>query len=246
MFSKRDSFNDPFDSRPGLIVDLKTKGGRNYIHNLIKANSPLKPAARILETNRIARIQKATHSDEHEGVKNLLDSVGILSLATTWKNLLLWAHYAKHHKGICVAFKSNEDLFRIAFKVIYQDDLPVIIRPQDDPELMIDKTFLTKSKCWEYEDEWRIIKRKVSQYEKDTTHYPDKEFQRLMIDCNGPGFYKFRAKAIESVTIGMRTSASDEKFVIESMISSSNEVPLYRAVASKKKYEIERELIGIY
>lgn len=246
MFSPRDSFNDPFDSRPGLKVDFNTKEGKNYLQKRIKTSSSLKPGARILEAKRIARIEKNAHSDEYDGIRKLLDSVGILSLATTWDNLLLWAHYAKHHKGICVSLKSDIDLFRIAFKVIYQEELPIIIRPQDSAESMIDKTFLTKSKCWEYEDEWRILKRKASQYEKDTTYYPDKEFQRLMVDCNGPGFYKFDHNAIESVTIGMRTNIEDEKFVRDAMSKLGNGTPLYKAKPSKIKYQVERELLAVY
>ena len=246
LFSARDSFNDPFDSRPAFKITLETKEGRKFFQEKLKQRTNLTPSQRILHVQKTAQLQKNATSEDNKGVEDLLDSTGILSLATSWENQLLWAHYAKHHHGICIEFKSDEDLFRMAFKVTYQDDLPTLRRPQDSPELMINKTFLTKSKCWEYEDEWRVIKVTSTQDEKDIAYSSNKEMQRLMIDCNGPGIYKFKPSAISGVTIGMRTTTQDEKFVRDSMIKLAHGIPLYRTVRSKVKYHVERKLLGIY
>lgn len=246
LFSARDSFNDPFDSRPGLKITLETKEGRRFFQDKLKEHSKLSPSDRILYRQKTARLQKNMGPDDNKGVKALLDQTGILALAISWENQLLWAHYANHHQGICVGFKSNVDIFRFAHKIIYQNNLPVILRPQDSLEEMIDKTFLTKSKCWEYENEWRIVKVSSSQEEKNIAYSEDKDLQKMMIDSNGPGFYKFDHNAVESVTIGMKTSPQNEKFVRDTMAKLGHNIPLYKTKPSKVNYQIERVLLGRY
>lgn len=246
LFSARDSFNDPFDSRPAFKVTLDTVEGRKFFQGKLKQHTKLSPSKRIAHLQKTARLQENMKPDDNEGIKLLLDNAGILSLATSWENPLMWAHYAKHHQGICISFKSNMDIFRFAFEVNYQDDLPIILRPQDSASEMIDKTFLAKSKCWEYEHEWRVIKVTSTQEEKNLAFSKDKEMQKIMMDCNGPGIYKFDCNSIESVTIGMRSSKQDEEFVKDAMINLNHRIPLYRAKPSPLKYNIERELLGVY
>lgn len=77
-------------------------------------------------------------------------SVGVLSVSTDWSNLLMWAHYASSHKGICIEFLNNGDSFQ---PVEYVSSFPT---ESDD-------FFLVKSKHWEYEKEYRFVTQKVDQ-----------------------------------------------------------------------------------
>lgn len=246
LFSARFTFNDPFDSRPGFRIAQETAEGRKYILEGIKNAIKISPSQRLLEAQRFSRTQKNPQHGENEIMENFLDKNGILSLASCWENQLMWAHYAKHHKGICIGFKSDVDFFATALKVKYSSELPIILRPNDDGDTVLEKTFLTKSDCWKYEDEWRVIKKTMSQYEIDTTFHEDENIRRLLKDHNGPNLYKFDCSAIESVTIGMRVSDADTNFVIDSMKKAANGVPLYKAKKSRLKYSLERELIGHY
>lgn len=87
--------------------------------------------------------------------------VEILSLTYHYKNLLMWSHYAKNHKGYCIEFEV-EDPSKI-FKVQYLEKMPEgITEPlyfaQDiEKRKEICKYFLYKSKVWEYENEYRVI-----------------------------------------------------------------------------------------
>lgn len=44
------------------------------------------------------------------------------------KNVLLWSHYADHHKGICMAFEPahHPSVFWQAVSVEYSDDFPIV------------------------------------------------------------------------------------------------------------------------
>ena len=89
-------------------------------------------------------------------------------------NLLMWAHYAKDHKGVVIKFECLRELdtaLCIARKVDYVETPPVIatldeyipyITGQDknkiNHDLLIYKLFQSKSTQWKYEKEWRVFK----------------------------------------------------------------------------------------
>jgi hypothetical protein len=83
---------------------------------------------------------------------------GILCFSQTWKEQLLWAHYADKHKGIALGFEIPEgELFKVTYS--YIEDRTKI-------ELTDDKNYneqklldLAKIKFheWEYEKEFRLL-----------------------------------------------------------------------------------------
>lgn len=242
LFSERNSFNDPFDSRPAFRISKNKDSARKFMNNGFPKKS-LPPAKRLIKINQFIEMKKVPTSTGNGPIDALLDSIGILCLTPNWDNQLLWAHYGAHHNGICIGFKSDIDFFRTAQQVSYQEKLPIIVRPDDDPNSVLEKALLTKSKCWEYEEEWRILKNTTSQFERDTTFYQDKELQRLAIDCSGPGIYKFKNDAIHSITIGIRTHPNQVKLVIDAVKKFNPAVPIYRAIQSQTEYKITRHEI---
>lgn len=87
--------------------------------------------------------------------------VEILALTDSYRNLLMWSHYAKNHKGYCIELVV-EDPSKI-FKVQYLEKMPeglnpALIHTKDIEERKkICKYFLIKPKAWEYENEYRVI-----------------------------------------------------------------------------------------
>jgi hypothetical protein len=165
-FSMRTSFNDPFDCRPSFRVG-KGVEVRRYINQGLKSRG-MSPANRLMAISRASRLDPDLFSTE--ATDHHLDNVGILCLAPMWDSALMWSHYSDHHKGICIGFHRGIDIFYTALKVIYQDELPVVTTPIDKGRELYDKVFLTKAKCWEYEQEWRIIKVAMNEEQRDA-HY---------------------------------------------------------------------------
>lgn len=243
LFSERNSFNDPFDSRPAFKISHDRNAAKKFINKGFP-DKTLPPAQRLIKINQLIELNKNPISNSNYAIEALLDSIGILCLTPNWDNHLLWAHYGAHHKGICIGFKSDMDFFNTAQPVSYQEKLPIIVRPDDDPSTVLEKALLTKPKCWEYEEEWRILKNKMSQFEKNIAYYEDKELQRLAIDCNGPGIYKFQKDAIQSITIGIRTHPDQVKIVIDAVNKFNPSISMYMARQSKIEYKITREKIN--
>lgn len=94
------------------------------------------------------------------------------------KNNLMWSHYADGHKGFCVeykfspefAFHRNEESqsFSLINDVKYSNDNDSILK---STEIDTKTAFLSKSKCWKYENEVRIVSFNQN-YRNDFEHIP--------------------------------------------------------------------------
>ncbi|MDY6296540.1 MAG: DUF2971 domain-containing protein, partial [Schwartzia succinivorans] len=81
-------------------------------------------------------------------------------------SLLMWAHYAHNHRGICVEYelmRFNRELMFSPVPIIYSDQKPSLqtidlSNPEEDSSRCFIKCLTTKSKEWSYEKEWRIIR----------------------------------------------------------------------------------------
>lgn len=107
-------------------------------------------------------------------IDNLITEYGIVSFSETPRNMLMWAHYADEHQGLCIGFKENlfesmSNKITTHFKVESYTPLKVSydsIRPQNIDETLdtqdelwtqARRQLLTKSDDWIYEKEHRCI-----------------------------------------------------------------------------------------
>lgn len=203
LFSSRRTFNVPMDSCPGYRLDIEDPIGLARVKLRLREKG-LTAAQRVMELSRLRRRHAGPISFDAIDPDSMLDNAGILCLSDQWDNMLLWAHYAKMHRGVCIGFKTDLDFFQQAMPVIYADDQPIVERTKDDDDTLVRKVFFTKPSCWKYENEWRIVKRYHDF--KGAPAARDKNFD-VAADERGAGFYQFDAGAIESVTLGMHSSA---------------------------------------
>ncbi|HQQ74995.1 MAG TPA: DUF2971 domain-containing protein [Pseudomonadales bacterium] len=97
-----------------------------------------------------------------ENIKKTIENIGICSFSATPNHMLMWSHYADHHRGFCVQYDCREGtrLRRSAKKVDYKDSTPSLSASDFSPDKIsdsIDILWLTKAECWSYEEEWRVI-----------------------------------------------------------------------------------------
>lgn len=93
-----------------------------------------------------------------------------------WDNQLMWSHYANSYAGICIEYDFNkiEEFVGFIYPVNYVEERPTLSMKDigikgltSNKETQIDygevdmaaifNYMLAKNKCWEYENEWRII-----------------------------------------------------------------------------------------
>lgn len=93
----------------------------------------------------------------------------ICCFSTQNDSVLMWSHYAESNKGLCVSYdfnqlESNNNFRSYLFPVAYSDEPSIISQINHNEflskyglEMNLLCNSLTKSKKWDYENEWRII-----------------------------------------------------------------------------------------
>lgn len=209
-FSTYDLFNDPFDC--AMLVDpncskadwetyLRLQGVDSAMVNSIVDDMMIHP-------------EKGTEiiRDSIEKVKK---NIGILCLSDRPNNLLLWAHYADQHHGVCLEFDVLADptLFCIPKKVLYDDNFPTINYFRD-PSAVVE-SLSHKSKDWQVEGEYRVIRHDVT------------------------GLQKFNPKALTKVILGLKCDEPRGNIIRKLLTSDFYPVTqLCKAMKSNTDYRI--------
>lgn len=209
-FSSPLTFNDPFELQtiisPPTFDEVQT-----FLH---EAGASINKKPKSFK----ARIHKEINgqflrSPPTIATRDWLDEIGILCLAESPRDLLMWSHYGSNHKGVCIGFSALEKPFLAAKPITYTDQRPIIpFGSYKTMKLMeAEKIFLHKSKEWAYESEWRCVKRTIKQDEKnfylDTIKADPSKFDEiadLLTEQGGPGNYDFDNMAIKRIYFGCR------------------------------------------
>lgn len=97
----------------------------------------------------------------------LFSSVRCCCFSQKADDILMWSHYAEQHKGIVVSFDPfvgywpNEQ-FR---EVIYSNERLGLPQNDTDANGYVWQMLTSKAKCWEYEQEYRIIRFGITEKE---------------------------------------------------------------------------------
>lgn len=84
--------------------------------------------------------------------KECSKSRGILCFSKSWKNPVLWSHYADKHKGLCLAFEVPDGLLGKVNYVSSRLSIPGTI-----DETFMRALLFTKFEHWAYEQEFRLL-----------------------------------------------------------------------------------------
>lgn len=162
-------------------------------------------------------------------------------------NLLMWAHYAQHHKGAVIQFECLPELDNplcAAMKVNYVTDPPVIAKTVDDyiryltgqPHTVNHKTLfydlcLSKSVHWKYENEWRVF---IPSDLQNPLIPKDASGNEILFDL-----ISFYPQEIQSIYFGCKMS-EDNRQKIETCLSGDFEhVKKYNCIRNEKKYKLD-------
>lgn len=159
-FSAPCVFNDVFDC--DVMID------EEKLFESIKQMCPSIQGMRI--GSPMWKKMRAQAKDSKKGLQKMFEQMrtgmGITCLSESDDSLLMWAHYAKNHRGMCMEYDLLEINQRLKFTpvpVIYSDErvcfdsLHSATVEKDMTKLFIE-SLTSKSPEWSYEKEWRIIR----------------------------------------------------------------------------------------
>lgn len=229
FFNAPISFNDPFDCsmvessfsyKDSDVVDLYN----NFQANGLMGDRPQVKDYDEIPQEFVDQFKAGIVGSIPDIEKKHLRDVGCTCFSEKNDHILMWAHYANGHKGMCLEFDSTQDPFDRALPITYSDSFPqinpinILIKNEDDllsKETL--KPLLTKYDCWGYEAEWRLF---------------HKEPRKL---------YGYPVGALKAVYFGAAVNFADLEIVCLILQGQSKAIKFYRARKSKDKYELEFE-----
>lgn len=160
----------------------------------------------------------------------LRNTTGISCFSEREDSLLMWAHYANNHRGICVEYNLlniNKELGFTAVPIIYSNDRTCFDSIDSYGEKDIWEFFIesltSKSMEWNYEKEWRIIRDQVacgSQW-----------------DVNKKGALLKMIRP-DSIILGCATNLEFEKEIMR--YCDDNKIKLYKMKKDQYEYKLNK------
>lgn len=169
----------------------------------------------------------------NEDIKNKLS---IFCLAERNDINPMWAHYADNHEGICIEYdlKKYENTFlkTICFPINYvekndvtEDLISLVVYKNLENTIFLLKVATTKSKDWEYENEWRIV--------------------FIENDCNYTDFYTNKHYTTfikpKSIYLGLKIGKNIKKEIMD--ICKFRKINLYQMVKKDHNFILKPNII---
>lgn len=223
FFAPATTFNDPFDLRPVFSLNATERTKRKDYERLVKKFEPsLSRRERRAESRKVIAgpLRKENMVDLTETMQKqfadfLTTQIGILSVSTKNDDILMWAHYADSHRGVCLEFDGSFAFMAHSHRVAYSIERRPINQYLDDNDTALQKVLLTKSEHWRYEDEWRLIRNE------------------------GPGLVQFRPHNLTGVIIGAQAGRVTEEYIKEWATQRTTPISIYKASASNSTYSLD-------
>lgn len=159
FFAPREALNDPFEYRyhdkfpddqsefPALAKALLEGRFPHFTRKRRRAMAPV----------LVEEMKRYAANGESAPTTAEVD-LGLFSASEVSENLLMWSHYADHHRGICIGLDPRRTGQKF-LSVDYMDSVPVnnileYVKPLNDRFMGLSKF---KSTDWSHEKEWRTL-----------------------------------------------------------------------------------------
>ena len=220
------NFNDVFD----CAIAVEEKDIFDCILRMASEKTEIRVGSQMWR--KIKEITKQQIKEFLSKFDDLRTQMGITCLSETDDSLLMWAHYANNHSGICVEYELLEFNSQLHFSpvpIVYTDERVCIHTLEtltNDILGLFIESLTTKSPEWSYEKEWRIIRDDGACGNKW-----DNEKKGALHEATRP----------KSITLGCMAKTEYEKDVRQ--YCKENRVNLYKMEKSKENYRLEKTTI---
>lgn len=209
-YSCRNDFNDPYDS----VVCLD------------RTREFYQEGAALTLDKQTKKIIVQYDNDKLEQIyQSIFDKIKIFCLSRNGRQIQMWSHYAKNHKGLCLEF--DDDLLCQSLGNIYVVHYlqePYIVRLEQPNELNEDILFgilCTKEKGWEYEQEIRLLRSPQEGCENKNYPFDKKALKTIYFGshCTSRNIKKYirlcKQNGFEHVKFRQMVFANNGKFELE-------------------------------
>jgi hypothetical protein len=219
-------FNDPWDCKPyfdpALLDDPVNHSAT--AESLIATHIPGPNddvIIRQLRTNP-AFLKKAMHEFSERQAKFITTRWGVYCLSPDPCLTLMWSHYSRNHRGICLEFAVNSSKFVAAQKVHYQKQYPALLLHEPESYLTM---LLIKSDVWAYEQEFRLI----------CPRFTDVEQHPLIMDGD---YLSIGPRDLKSIIVGCQASHESVQTIRDLVKRYAQNVAVRYARRAANKYRL--------
>ncbi len=146
--------------------------------------------------------------------KELAEEQGLLCFSKSWRNPVLWGHYADRHRGLCLGFEIPRQILHSVRYVDARWPVPAALSMK-----FVERLLYTKFSHWRYEQEYRA-------------------FVNLETSVGGHYYMGFsRDLRLKRVIVGDQ-SAIRRRDVTDAIQGSESEVEVFRARAAFRTFEV--------
>lgn len=224
-------FNDVFD----CDISVDDNAIFNAALEIVSSNTKIRvgsPAWKEIQSN----MRKETKS-LRSTFETMKSTMGVACLSESDDSLLMWAHYANNHRGMCVEYDLMEINTQLGFTpvpIIYSNDRVCFntLNPAtagDDTLALFIESITSKSEEWRYEREWRIIRDNAACGDKW-----DAEEKGALLDMICPS----------SITLGCAAEAAFEVSVKK--FCEDNRISMYKMEKDKSQYKLNKVAVLEY
>lgn len=168
----------------------------------------------------------------HAKLRKHFSTYKVFCLTERLDSVLMWSHYADHHRGVVLRLSCLEDVdssWSVARPVVYsqhmprfleQEELRQIITGYAEPrrESIAERTIFSKALDWQYEREWRI-------------YLPSKNAD--------DEFINFHRQELAAIYFGCRSQEADRNEITSLARAINPGVEIYTAAKSGRDFALE-------
>lgn len=193
-------FNDPLDCLPSFDKNISIEDAqRSFLFQLEYGMGLPREYSRLAAQKMAEHVltnQEWLDEIAAEVTPRWQEEIGVCCFTTNPKNPVMWGNYADKHRGICLCYDFPEegDILTLpsgktcygpirAFPMEYSDKRPrpkLLHTPGEYAELV--RSMWTKSKEWEYEQEWRVTTTKYT----GIAYYGPDVLKGIILGCKMP------------------------------------------------------------
>lgn len=224
-FGSPSRFNDPYDCAlfPSIAEPSDDDVEKIRAYYLSRPDTPEGTKRQFQQSSipalRIMFLRAGQDALDAE-IKRFLSQRGVSCFAERPDSLLMWSHYAGHHKGFCLEFRTDSEPFQKIYPVKYTDQMPRF----DLVPMLCDRNFdqimdlfCTKSTDWRYEGEWRAL------------------------HSDAGTAYTYPAEALVGVYLGAEASFTTFEIIALILAGQNEHVKLWTGTRSKSDFAVDFE-----
>ena len=228
MVKNPTEFNDPYDCDLELL-DFKSASKEISKKSIEIFNSKLSSNEKHKAINfETPTDDKVIEMYKNIALPNFAKTIGVACFSEKGNNSLMWSHYTRSHKGICIGF----DLAKLYFSLrsSKQKELALIkvdytneFKPLDyfkDYNAAIYHWIRTKSEIWGYEEEVRIL------------------FTNLVFNEHKKILFEFDKRAISKIYLGSKMLQDEEEWIKEFSKINLENIQLYKMTKPTKSFKL--------